>query len=71
MKRVKVAYASLKSTHLLGLFRAFGLWFELGLCSKSSLGFTYSKLFLIDKIVSSSGSGILDFGRFKMGCLQI
>jgi hypothetical protein len=59
-----------RSIRLLGLFWAFGLWFELGLCSKSSLGLTYSKLFLIDKIVSSSGPGILDFGRYKMGCLH-
>jgi hypothetical protein len=30
----------------------------------------YSKLFLIDKIVSSLGPKILDIGRYKMGCLQ-
>ena len=30
----------------------------------------YSKLFLIDKIVSSMELGIPDFVRYKMGCLQ-
>ena len=58
-----------RSICLLGLFWAFGLWFKLGLCSKLSLGLTYSKLFLIDKIVLSSGPGIPDFDRYKMKCL--
>jgi hypothetical protein len=60
----------LKWMRLLGLFWAFGLWFELGICSKSSLRFTYSKLFLIDNIVTSSGLGIPDFHRYKIGCVQ-
>ena len=30
----------------------------------------YSKLFLIDKIVSSLGREIPDIGRYEMGCLQ-
>ena len=62
----------LRKMHMLTWF-GLGFWalVWVGACSKSSLGLTYSKLFLIDNIVSLSGPGILDFGRYKMGCLQI
>ena len=56
---------------LLVRFGFLGFGFELWACSKSFLGLTYSKLFLINKIVSSSESGILDFVWYKIGCLQI
>ena len=56
---------------LLGLVWAFRIWFELWAYYKHSSRAHYSKLFSIEKIVPSLGPGILDFGRYKMGCLQL
>jgi hypothetical protein len=59
----KDAYAYLVRFGLLGLGSSLGL---LQIFSRAH----YSKLFLIDKIVSSLGPGISDIGRYKMRCLQ-
>ena len=45
-------------------FGFLGFGFEQWVCSKSSLRLIFSKLFVINKIISSSGPRILDFGRY-------
>jgi hypothetical protein len=57
-----------RSICLLGQVWAFGSSFWA--FSKPSSWAHYSKLFLIDKIVSSLGPGIPNFGKYKLGCLQ-
>ena len=73
MGLVGVAYAFLKMHMPLGkcirpLGLGLGFGFELVGLSKPFSQAHYLKLNCVDKIVSASKLGILDFGRYKMGC---
>ena len=79
MEHVRVAYTFLKmhtplkkSIRYLGL--GLGFWalvLSLWAFPNLLLGLIFWNCIVIDMIVSSSIPGILDFGRYKIGCLQL